>query len=181
MKIYKVYLIKNRQTDLIVYVGLTKQTLYKRFIQHVAKRKWRNNEYKIELVQDFLTIQEAVTLEELLITQYQTRINGFNISPKSINGYSNVHSEEQKLKWSLERKGKPAKFRPSRKGLKNKPEHNKALYDATTKPVICMNNGRVYESARKAAKELGVCYKKVSLVCKGIRPHTKGYIFKFYL
>jgi hypothetical protein len=179
MKEYKVYLIKCKQTDNIVYVGLTRQTLYKRFIQHKSRKKWKNEDYYINLVQDDLTLGEAVVLEEMLIEQYETRLCGFNKSPMSINGYSNRHSEEQKAKWSRERKGIKPTFIPDRTGLKNKPEHVEAMRKASEKPVICVNTGKKYKSGRQAAKDTGTCYKKVSLVCRGIRPHTKGYKFKF--
>lgn len=183
MKNYKVYLLKARHSLNIVYVGLTSQTLYKRFIQHVSKRKFSPQEYFIEMVEENLTLDQAVVLEELLIEQYQTRYNGWNKSPKSINGYSNAHSEEQKAIWSKERKGRKLtpehRAKLNRTGKKNSEYHNRMISEKASKPVICLNNGKSYPSAQKAAKELNVCYKKISLVCKGLRPHTKGYIFKF--
>ena len=187
MKInYKVYLIKERKTKEIVYVGLTKQTLHRRFQQHVSdKKEIHHHTHCIELVKDFLTIEQAVVLEEMLIIQYQTRVNGLNISPRSINGYSNAHSEQQKLNWSLERKGKKvseehaAKNRVARLGMKNTIHHSQAISKALSKAVLCLNNGKRYDSARKAAKELNLHYSKISLVCSGQRPHTKGFVFKF--
>lgn len=183
MKIYKVYLLKARHSKEIVYVGLTKQTLYKRFIQHVSHRKFLPKDYFIELVKDELTIDQAVTLEELLIEQYKTRITGWNKSPKSINGYSNTHSEEQKAKWSIERKGRKLtdehRAKLNRKGKQNSETHNKSIGEANSKPIICLTNGKVYPSAQKAAKDLKLNYSKISAVCRGKRPHTHGYIFKF--
>lgn len=185
MKIYKVYLIKERNSDKIIYVGLTKQTLHKRFIQHVARKKVSHGTHYITLVQEELTLEQAIALEEMLINQYETRKEGLNISPKSINGYSNSHSEEQKRKWSKERKGVKVseehaeKNRVARLGKSNLDSHNKAISEAKSRRIICLNNGKVYESARKAAKELGLQYSKISLVCNGKRKHTKGYIFKF--
>lgn len=183
MKNYKVYLLKNRQTDDIVYVGLTKQTLYKRFIQHVSKRKFSPKDFKIELVEDSLTLDQAIALEELLIEQYQTRITGWNKSPKSINGYSNAHSEEQKAKWSAERKGRKLtpehRAKLNRSGRTNSPEHNQMIGETNGKRVICLNDGKVYNSASDAARKLNLHNSKVSAVCRGERPHTQGYIFKF--
>jgi hypothetical protein len=135
------------------------------------------------MVEEDLTLQQAIVLEELLIEQYQTRVTGWNISPKSINGYSNAHSEEQKAKWRIERKGtRPTSEhlkKLNRTGLKNSPSHNEKIGAANSRPIICLNNGKVYPSARKAAKELDLSYSKICLVCQGKRPHTKGYIFKF--
>jgi hypothetical protein len=183
LKNYKVYLIKNKESEKIVYVGLTSQALSMRFSQHVSSKKLNKNHYKIELVQDYLTLDEAVILEELLIIQYNTRIDGFNISPKSINSYSNEHSEEQKLKWSEERKGKKvseehaAKNRIARLGHKNSKEHQDKII--RPKPVMCLETGKVYKSAREAAKALNLCYSKISLVCTGKRKSTGGLHFKF--
>lgn len=36
-----------------------------------------------------------------------------------------------------------------------------------------------FSSAREAEKDTGIGYKMISRVCKGERPHTHGYIFKF--
>ena len=182
MKNYKVYLIKDLE-DKIVYVGLTGGTLSKRFSQHVSKRKLNRKHYKIVLVQENLNLEQAVILEELLIVQYDTRKNGFNISPKSINGYSNTHSDEMKAKWSEDRKGKKvseehaAKNRIARLGHKNSPEHQAKIIKP--KPVMCLETGKVYKSAREAAKDLNLQYSKISLVCTGQRSHTGGYHFKF--
>lgn len=181
MKNYKVYLIKN--IDKIVYVGLTSQSLSRRFSQHISKRKLDKNFYKIELVQEYLTLAESIILEELLINQYYTRIHGFNTSPKSINGYSNLHSEEMKQKWSEERKGKKvseehaAKNRIARLGQKNSPEHQAKIIKP--KAVMCLETGKVYKSGRKAADELNLKYSKISNVCTGKRQSTGGLHFKF--
>lgn len=179
---YKVYLIRDKSND-IKYVGLTSQPLSRRFAQHVSKRKLNKDEFKIELVTDYLTIDEAVILEEMLIKQHNTRITGFNVSPKSINGYSNLHSDEQKQKWSEERRNKKvseehaAKNRIARLGHTNSPEHQAKII--RPKPVICLETGTVYKSAREAAKELNLQYSKISLVCTGKRSSTGGLHFKF--
>lgn len=184
MKNYKVYLIK-KADNTIIYVGLTSQALSMRFAQHVSKKKLKREEFRIELVQDYLTLTQAVILEEMLIEQYKTRINGYNVSPRSINGYSNAHSEEQKKKWSLTRKNKKvseehaAKNRIARLGKKNTFEHKQTLLKALKKPVMCIETGKIYDSARTAAKALNLQYSKISLVCHGKRKTTGGLHFKF--
>jgi predicted GIY-YIG superfamily endonuclease len=179
MKTYKVYLIKRRCDNFIMYVGLTSQLLAKRFQQHVDRKKFVKKDYFMEIVQEDITLQEAVTLEELLIEQYTTRKTGWNVSPKSINGYSNLHSEEQKAKWSMERKGKPFPKNDYRRTTPNTPEHNKKISEANSRPVICLNDGKTYRSMRQACVALCLQESKVSLVCNGKRPHTRGYKFKF--
>lgn len=48
-----------------------------------------------------------------------------------------------------------------------------------SKEVICITNGKKYGSVTDAANELGLNFQNVSKVCKGRRPHSKGYVFKF--
>lgn len=169
-----------------MYVGLTRQELKMRFQTHVKKFKFNRNEFKIELVVDGLTILEAAELERKLIQQYKTLETGWNKSPGSINGFSNYHSEEQKLKWSLERKGKPvseehaAKNRTARIGHKNNETWRKAQFESHAKAIICLETNKVYRSAREAAKDLNLQYSKISNVCTGKRKSTGGYTFKFF-
>jgi hypothetical protein len=184
MKNYKVYLIRNKAKE-IVYCGLTGGTLEKRLYEHRVRRNL-DNTYTIELVVDYLTREEAAILERKLIAQYDLIKNGLNKSPGSINGYSQEHSEEQKRKWSLERKGKPvspehaAKNRTARLGKTNGENWKKAQFESHAKPVICLETGAVYPSARHAAKELNLQYSKISLVCNGKRQSTGGLHFEFY-
>ena len=157
MKNYKVYLIKKANND-IVYVGLTRQALSLRFTQHIARKTLNREDHRIELVQQNLTLDQSVILEEMLIKQYKTRTNG----------YSNARSEEH-----------AAKNRIARLGKKNSPEHKQALLKPLKKPVMCIETGKVYDSARHAAKKLKLQYSKISLVCHGKRNTTGGLHFKF--
>lgn len=184
MKNYKVYLIRNKNRD-IVYCGLTGGDLRHRLYGH-RNRFGLDTTYTIELVVDYLTLGEAAILERKLIELYQLTTKGLNSSPGSINGSSNNHSEEQKQKWSLERKGKPvspehaAKNRVARVGQKNGEAWRKAQFESHAKPVICLETGVIYPSARHAARDLGLQYSKISLVCNGRRTATGGYHFEFY-
>jgi len=184
MQNYKVYLIRNKEKE-VVYCGLTGQSIEKRLNEHRWTKKL-DDTYTIELVVDFLTREEAAILERKLIAQYDLLKKGLNKSPGSINGYSQEHSEEQKRKWSLERKGKPvnpehaAKNRTARLGKTNGEKWRQAQFESHAKPVICLETGKVYPSARHAAKELGLQYSKISLVCNGKRSMTGGLHFEFY-
>lgn len=184
MKNYKVYLIRNKERE-IVYCGLTGGTLEKRLSEHRIRKKL-DDSFVIELVVDSLSREEAAILERKLIQQYDLLKKGFNKSPGSVNGYSQEHSEEQKLKWSLERKGKPVsdnhaqKNRIARLGKKNSQKWREAQFESHAKPVICLETGKVYPSARHAARELKLHYSKISLVCNGKRATTGGLHFEFY-
>lgn len=49
----------------------------------------------------------------------------------------------------------------------------------STKAVLCVTTGKVYESAVEAAKELGLFTSNISMICNGKSKSTKGYRFKF--
>lgn len=185
LKKFKVYVIKNNTTDSVVYAGITRSSLKTRFYAHKSRRGFSYKDYRIELISDNLSTEQAITLEEMLIKQYRLREVGWNKSPKSINGYSNYHSEEQKAKWQKERKGVKVssehaeKNRTARLGKTNSKAHNLAISKKVSKAIICLNNGKTYKSAREAAKDLDLSYSKISNICNGKRTHTKGYKFKF--
>ena len=184
MKNYKVYLIRDKHRN-IVYCGLTGDSLKRRLQEHKSRKKL-DDTYTIELVTEYLTLTEAAILERKLILQYDLIKNGLNKSPGSIDGYSHEHSEDQKRKWSLERKGKPvsqehaSKNRIARLGHKNGENWKKAQFESHAKSIICLETGKIYSSARQAAKELNLQYSKISLVCNGKRKTTGGLHFEFY-
>ena len=184
MKNYKVYLIRDKEKN-IVYCGLTGGALQKRLYEHRIRRKL-DDTYTIELVMENLTLSEAAILERKLIEQYNLLKKGLNKSPGSINGCSQNHSEEQKKKWSLERKGKTvspehaAKNRIARLGQTNGDNWKKAQFESHAKPIICLETSKIYPSARHAAKELNLNYSKISLVCNGKRASTGNLHFEFY-
>ena len=50
----------------------------------------------------------------------------------------------------------------------------------TSKPVICLETGKVYESSGHAARELNLCRTHILRVAKGVYKQAKGYHFKFW-
>ena len=178
-KEYRVYVLKDIQTERVVYAGLTRMTLQRRFNSHKVRFKDKPK-FTIELVTENLSIEEAVQLEKMLIQQYNLLECGYNKSPGSINGSSNYHSEDQKRKWSEERKGKSvnpehaAKNKIARLGHKNPPDRS-----YFQKSVMCLNDGKIFPSARAAAKFYKISYSKISLVCNGKRLTTSGLKFVF--
>jgi deoxycytidylate deaminase len=185
MKVYKVYCIKDRLNNSILYVGLTRQDLRTRFFQNCSRFKKNIKDYYIELISENLTILEAATLEKMLISQYDLINVGWNTSPGSINGSSNYHSDAQKEKWRQARRGKPVsvkhaeKNRTARLGKKNSSEHTRKIVNAINKAVLCVETGEVFKSGREAAKKLNLKASKISNVCHGKRRTTGGYTFKF--
>lgn len=182
---YKVYLLRELKTDKIVYIGLTRDSLKKRFNGHVCRKKFNRNNYRIEEIKSNLSLEEAVKLEIFLIKKHDTLQNGWNKSPGSINGFSNKHTEEQKLKWSLERRGSKVskshalKNKKARLGHKNGDYWRQVMSKVKSKQVFCVETNTVYKNGREAANVLNVSTSKISLCCNGIIKSTKGYTFKF--
>lgn len=178
-KEYRVYILRDVQSGNVVYAGLTRMTLQRRFQAHKDRFKDKPK-FQIELVTENLSIEEAVQLEKMLIEQHNLLVDGYNKSPGSINGGSNYHSEDQKKKWSEERKGKPVspehaeKNRVARLGHKNPPDR-----PYFQKAVMCLNDGKIFPSARAAARYYKINYSKISLVCNGKRLSTNGLRFVF--
>lgn len=77
-------------------------------------------------------------------------------------------SEETRLKLSLSHKGLSA-------GAKNPAARAVVAYDKAG------NELGIFQTAREAASELeiGECWKHISAVCRGKRPHTCGFVFKY--
>lgn len=47
------------------------------------------------------------------------------------------------------------------------------------KKVKCLNNGRIYKSAREAARELQLGNNYISAICRGALKSTKGFVFEY--
>ena len=71
---------------------------------------------------------------------------------------------------------------------KLKPEYN--VYEGgnagpdeapNKKPVICLNDGKIYDSATEAARAYGCDNSEVSKACKGTGIHAKWKYFRYYL
>lgn len=103
---YKVYRITNTINDM-VYIGITKNSLKRRFTQHCSQgyhltssiKKYGKESFVIELIALCSSKEIAARYEIKLISTYKTKTpNGFNISD---GGESPCHTEEVKNKISL--------------------------------------------------------------------------------
>lgn len=151
---HKVYCVKERQTDDIIYIGCTRVTLHKRFIGHVGDKKFQHDNHYIQLIQEGLSEAEAFKLEAMLIEQYNPKANiyaGYKIHNKAL--VKRVTNSSDK--------------------------HIQQIKASNSRPIICLNDGKTYSSIREACKKLGLSEPKVSMVCQGKRPHTKGYMFSY--
>lgn len=67
-------------------------------------------------------------------------------------------------------------------GIQRSDEVRKNMSKAQTKTkrkVLCLNNGKVYESMTEAAKELGTSKTMIYRVCRGINQTANGYEFAY--
>jgi hypothetical protein len=48
-----------------------------------------------------------------------------------------------------------------------------------SKPFICHQNGKIYETQKEASSELNLSQGCISNVLKGKQPHTRGWTFSY--
>ena len=156
----------------------------------INKYGWKNIEHKV--LYENLTKEEAEQKEIELIAFYKSnqRKYGYNIE----NGGNCVGkmSEETKKKISKSNIGKNTGIKNGMYGKHPKGEfkkgnipHNKGKKTPEeerrkrSKPVLCVETGIVYYSAREANKQIGISYKSISSVCNKKRKTTGGYHWEF--
>ena len=156
----------------------------------INKYGWENIEHKV--LYENLTKEEAEQKEIELIAFYKSnqRKYGYNIE----NGGNCVGkmSEETKKKISKSNIGKNTGIKNGMYGKHPKGEfkkgnipHNKGKKTSEeerrkrSKPVLCVETGIVYYSAREANKQTGISYKNISRVCNKIKKTTGGYHWEF--
>ena len=100
---------------------------------------------------------------------------GRKLSQESIDKIKKAHtgskrSEETKILMSEQRKGKkqtPAQYAAN---CNRKPK---------TRKIECINNSKIYNSAKQAAEELNLKSTAIQAVANGSRKQHKGYLFKY--
>ena len=167
--------------------GYNRQKIMKNAIK---KYGWENIKHKILFTN--LTKEEAEQKEIELIAFYKSnqRKYGYNIE----NGGNCVGkmSEETKKKISKSNIGKNTGIKNGMYGKHPKGEfkkgnipHNKGKKTSEeerrkrSKPVLCVETGIIYYSAREANKQTGISYKSISSVCNKKRKTTGGYHWEF--
>lgn len=108
-------------------------------------------------------------------TELEKRIAGINSNIKKKRVFSEIH----KKRISESNKGK--------KGAKLEGERLRKLNDAAilslSKPVVCINTGKKYDSMQIASREVygyDRGYGYISKVCKGEREHYKKLVWRYY-
>ena len=187
-----------------VYIGITQQTLQKRWkngngykkdsciYNAIMKYGWNNIKHK--LLYDNLTIEEAIELEIQYIKLYKAtnRKYGYNIA----NGgnYAGKHSEETRKKISEAKKGyknpmygkhyKRGKATEETRKKLSLSHMGKKLSDEAiqkiSKKVICIETKVVYKSIAEAERQ-NRCY-DICKCCKNYKKHktSGGYHWRYY-
>lgn len=182
MLIYKITNTINNK----IYIGQTTQSLEDRWRDckysggKIAMRrpiiraihKYGFNNFKIEIIQDnILNKDDLDSLEKYYIKFYNAtnREYGYNVELGG-NGRGK-HAAETKLKMSIAQQGKLNHMY----GKKGKLNHS-------SKPIIDITTGIIYDSATEAAEKLGFSITNISKVCscaKGIRNSALGHVFRY--
>ena len=177
--IYKITNLKNNK----IYIGQTTLTLKERIRLYKNDVKWKPNcrpiisamsKYGFDhffftiLVDNIKTKKELDKKEREYIQKYQSLIsqNGYNIE---LGGNSiGKHSEETKRKIS-----------EAQLGEKNHMYGKKGKLNPTSKRVIELTTGKIYDSASLAAEDLQLNFSHICAVARGTRGSHKGYVFRY--
>ena len=146
---YYIYQHRSADTNEIFYVGKGKD---KRFCDKNKRgRYWKHyvakHGFVPEIIKDGLDEELAFLAEMECIDAYKRRgIKLINLTDggEGCSGYSMKHSEEQKAKWSIERKGTPS----PRKGVK--------LLDSTKEKISLARGGKLLSESHKDAISNGL-------------------------
>lgn len=171
------------------YVGYTSHSFQSRKRQHIytsradkpnmaiarAIKKYGEDSFKFEIVQDGLSIDEAWHLEKSLIEKLKPY---YNVSIGGKSGASGIQwAAKSRALLSSKLRGKKfsAEARARMKIAQNSWDRSR-LY----RPVICLNDGIYYPSLRHAAAAYSVRKGDVVAVCNGRQLSTKGKSFAYY-
>ena len=179
MLIYKITNTVNNK----IYIGQTTLTLKERMQSYykeyrwgkrdrpiaLAMRKYGFENFNFEIIKDGIkTKKELDRLERKYIRLFKSFCveNGYNVELGG-NGQGK-HSKETKRKIS-----------EAQKGEKNHMYGKMGELNKTSKKVIELTTGEVFESASIAAKKLNLNFSHVCAVARGTRGSTGGYVFRY--
>lgn len=90
------------------------------------------------------------------------------------------HSDEAKLKMSKTRRDNMTDEIKNKISVGLIGNQNGLGNKGGSKKIICLTNGVIYESIKKAADELNLHSSGIMMVCKGKHKQTKGFKFEYY-
>jgi group I intron endonuclease len=191
--IYKITNLVNGK----VYIGQTTKSIKERWKWHVAHkgckflnraiRKYGKDNFKIEEIYTAFTKEELDASEKYFIKEFNTLVpNGYNICiggaapmqnrKHSVEAKSTISKKMLGIKKSIEHSKNIAE---SKMGNKNPMFGKIGFASKVSKSIVCINNNKIYGSARQAALELNLQPQNISKVLTGKRLTCGGYTFKF--
>ncbi len=195
-----VYCHTRPDTNEIFYIGKGSQARAK--TSGSRNQYWKNvvakaGGFKVEIVAKNLTEKEALNFEILLIKKLReqnVKLTNITAGGEGTSGIKLSEEHKEKLRQAkLGKKLSPehiAKAAQARVGKQFSEAHRKAISESLkgrklskahslklAKPIICITNGKTYESVTEAAKELKLETTNISRCCKGVFKQTGGYSF----
>lgn len=179
------------------YIGITKGNAEKRWANGfgyssqfvfyaIVKYGWDN--IKHEILFTGLTKKEAEQKEIELIKTYNTTINGEGYNVDNGGSSKGMHSKETREKISESKKGrKKSEEEIERLRIAMTPERKKKMIEASVakcaKPVMCVETGVSYRSARQASIDVCVDASSIINCCKKKKRYKTagGYHWKYVL
>lgn len=203
-KLIFIYELLDPETLKVRYVGQT-NNIKKRYNSHIhsykrektPKANWikklkKKNKLPILRIVAVTNKTWADSSEELCISNINKE-DKLNVRPGGNTSRGLKHSKKTKEKMSKSAKGKIRSKehcenlskslkgkKPSKQCVEAHKEwrkKNKNRLPSNSCKIKCINNGKIYESMGRAARDLKLEISKISLVCNGHRKSTGGYSF----
>lgn len=179
MLIYKIINIVNDK----VYIGQTTGTLAQRIRSYKAEycsnkpprpiikamKKYGWDKFRFSIVEDNILSKEELDKKEkeyIVLFNSLCSQNGYNIELGG-NGIGK-HAEETKKKIS-----------EAQKGSKNHMYGKKGARNNTSKPVIELTSGKIFESASLASEYFHLNFSHICASARGTRGSTGGKVFRY--
>lgn len=154
-----------KETNKLLYIGQTKNTLHRRLIGH--RTFVRASMYATELM--LVPEEDALFWEGELVRAFNLVNDGLNCGYGG-HSYRGTHQPPEMVRARIE----------GRKGYTHSEETKQRIGASNSTPVICIDTGEVFKSTVAAARWCGGTDGKISAVCKGKRKSHKGYKWKYH-
>lgn len=171
------------------YIGVTTQRLVVRTQQHFAAakrcanngafyraiRKYGRDAFRVEVIGECKTaadgLKEEMRLIALLKPEYNSTAGGESKAPLSAAGRAKLVARHKGNSYHLGKSHSPE----TKARLRDLAIENMDIFrqfqalgpKASSRPVLCVDDGRIYESASAAARSYGVCKSAVIELCLG--------------
>lgn len=169
----------------------------KKFKLHNAIKKYGWENVKKEIIIFNLSKIDSMTLEKQLIADMNLIKNGYNTTPggeiisennrlRMIERMSNIEYRKKcvnSLKSNEIKRIEKLRSYEIRTLNSNSQKQRylagKCSLPDNSKPILCIENNKIYKSSADAAKDMKLNARNIRRVANGERAHHKGYTFKF--